>query len=168
MNTLEIDKTLRNAPYAKEIYAGTFALDRLPNPLQPGRIYIFNLDNSTQDGSHWCQISSLNAPFSVTFFDSFARLPPPSVIPSLLSQGRDIDYADIPLQSPLSQACGYHVLLVSLLQARGYSLSEILTKFYHASDREYLRNDALARSIISSLTSLKSRPLIDWDGLISQ
>ena len=47
MNNLEIDKTLRNDPYAREIYAGTFALDRLPNPLQPGRIYVFNLDDSS-------------------------------------------------------------------------------------------------------------------------
>ena len=162
MDTLEIDKTLRDDLFAKEIYGGTFAIDQFPNPMQPGRLYIFNLDDSTQAGSHWCQVSSLEAPFSVTYFDSFGRPPPNRLVPSLLTGAEIIRFSDVLLQSPVSQACGYHVLAVSLLQARGYSLAEILTKFYHAEDRDYLRNDAYARSIISSLTALEDRPLIDW------
>ena len=162
MDTFEIDQTLRNDPYAKGFYGGTFAIDQFPNPIPPGKLYICNLDDSTQAGSHWCQVSSLEAPFAVTYFDSFGRPPPNQLVLSLLSGAEIIRFSDILLQSPVSQACGYHVLTVSLLQARGYSLVEILTKFYHAEDRDYLRNDAYARSIISSLTSLEDRPLIDW------
>ena len=165
MDTLEIDRTLQSDPYARELYSGTYPLDQIPNPLQPGRLYICNLDNSTQEGSHWCQVSSLDAPFSITYFDSFGRPPPHELVPSLHSQAQTVWYSDILIQSPLSQACGYHVLLVSLLQARGYSLVEILTQFYHAQDRDYLRNDAYARAVISTLTSLEERPLINWSDL---
>ena len=162
MDTLEIDRTMRYDPYTREVYGGTFAVDKLPNPLAPNRLYIINLDESTQEGSHWCQASSMDSPLSVTYFDSFGRPPPNQILSSLLSQGATILYSDIVIQSPMSQACGYHVLLVSLLQARGYSLPEILTKFYQSEDLDYLRNDAYARSLISTLTALEERPLLDW------
>ena len=163
MDTREIDDTLRRDPYTSPLYGGTFALDLLPNPLPPGRLYVVNLDRSDEEGSHWCQASTLFSPWCTTYFDSFGRPPPKEILPALSSPGGFVSYSDIAIQSPLSQACGYHVLLVCMLQARGYSLREILFQFYRSDEDEYLRNDAYARSLISSLTSLRERPLIDWN-----
>ena len=159
MDTLEIDGVLRSDAYASRFYAGTFPIDQLPNTLESGRLYIVNLDESTQEGSHWVQIGTLDA--VISYFDSFGRPPPPPIVKILTANGQTVLFSDVPVQSPWSQACGYHVLVVSLLQARGYSLMEILTDCYRAQEEKYLRNDAYAAVVISSLTTLPERPLIN-------
>ena len=161
MDTLEIDRCLRTDPYTSQFYGGTFPIDLIPKPLQSGRIYVINLDESTQEGSHWVQLATLDG--SICYFDSFGQPPPPKIVDDL--KGEVIYYCDIPVQSPLSQACGYHVLTVSLLQARGYSLLEILVNCYRAREEHYIRNDLFAAIIISTLTSLEERPLVDLSEL---
>ena len=100
---------------------------------------------------------------SICYFDSFGQPPPSQIIKTVA--GKTINYCDIPIQSPLSQACGYHVLTVSLLQARGYSLLEILTRCYRAQEEYYIRNDLFAAMLISTLTPLLERPLVDLSEL---
>ena len=159
MDTQEIDNVLRSDAYSSRFYAGTFPIDQLPSQLESGRLYIANLDDSTQEGSHWVQIGTLDA--VISYFDSFGQPPPPQILKILAVDEQAVLFSDVPVQSPLSQACGYHVLVVSLLQARGYSLMEILTDCYRAQENNYIRNDAYAAVVISSLTSLPERPLID-------
>ena len=157
MDTQEIDRILRTDPYTSCFYGGTFPIDLLPRPVLSNRLYVVNLDESTKNGSHWVQIGSLDC--TLTYFDSFGRPPPPTIIDKV--EGSMV-YCDIQVQSPLSQACGYHVLMVSLLEARGYPLLEILARCYRAQEREYLRNDAYSAQVISSFTSLPERPLINF------
>ena len=161
MDTLEIDRCLRTDPYTSPFYGGTFPIDLLPQPLLSNRIYVINLDESTQAGSHWVQLATLDG--SICYFDSFGQPPPSQIIKTVA--GKTINYCDIPIQSPLSQACGYHVLTVSLLQARGYSLLEILTRCYRAQEEYYIRNDLFAAMLISTLTPLLERPLVDLSEL---
>ena len=159
MNTREIDRTMRDDPFASKFYAGTYALDQLPQQLKANSLYIMNLSKISHEGSHWVQIGTVNGS---TFFDSFGRPPPQEIIANLLSVGGEILWSDAVVQSPISQSCGYHVLLVSFLQARGYSMHEILSQFYQVEDRDYLRNDTYATEVISSLTALEERPVVDW------
>ena len=166
MDTQEIDRVLRSDPHASQFYAGTFALDEFPSSIPSGRIYIINLDDSNQEGSHWVQVGTLDA--VISYFDSFGRPPPHEILKILADNGEIVLYSDLPIQSPLSQACGYHVLAVSLLQARGYTLLEILTDCYHAQEETYLRNDAYAAVLTSSLTSLPERPLINFDEKVAK
>ena len=166
MDTREIDRVLRSDQHASQFYAGTFALDEFPSSIPSGRIYVINLDNSNQEGSHWVQVGTLDA--VISYFDSFGRPPPLKILKTLADNGEIVLYSDVPIQSPLSQACGYHVLTVSLLQARGYSLLEILTDCYHAQEESYLRNDVYAKVLISSLTSLPERPLINFDEFVAK
>ena len=159
MDTQEIDRVLRSDPHTSQYYDGTFAVDTFPSSIPSGRLYVINLDDSHQEGSHWVQVGSLDA--VTTYFDSFGRPPPPNILKTLAANEETVLFSDIPVQSPLSQACGYHVLLVSLLQARGYSLMEILTDCYRAQEKNYLRNDAYAAVLISSLTTLPEPSLIN-------
>ena len=160
MNTRELEQVLDQDEYSY-MYAGVFSLDQLPE-LQKKKIYILNLDKSHQSGSHWVGIQTLEAPNYVTYFDSFGSLPAVEIMSKLLKAGKEIWYSDKPVQSPLSQYCGYHVLMVSLLMARGFSLQEILIHGYQAEDEAYLRNDFVSVLIIRSMTSLKDRPIINW------
>ena len=165
MNTTELDCALRSDPYTKKHYGGTFALDRLPEHLSPNQLFILNLSPSGHEGSHWTQISTIDG---LTYFDSFGRPPPLEIVPKLLTAGQTVYWSDQVIQSLISQVCGYHVLMVSFLQARGYNLREILTNFYHSDDEDYLRNDAYALRVISLLTTLKERPLIDWSNFLEK
>ena len=115
--------------------------------------------SKNQEGSHWVQVGTLDA--VISYFDSFGRPPPHEILKILADNGEIVLYSDLPIQSPLSQACGYHILAVSLLQAQGYTLLEILTDCYHAQEETYLRNDAYAAVLISSLTTLPERSLIN-------
>ena len=160
MMTNEIDDVLRNDLFTKSIFEGVYALDKVPTNLQHNAIYVINLDKSKEKGSHWTALKIDRE--QVIYFDSLARPPPKEIVPKMYKIGKDILYADIPIQSILSQVCGYHVLLVCLFWARGWSLKEIMTEIYKAQEKKYLRNDYLAVKVISSLTNLKERPLIDW------
>ena len=134
-------------------------MDQLPQQLKANSLYIMNLSKISHEGSHWVQIGTINGS---TFFNSFGRPPPQEIINNLLSVGGEILWSDAVVQSPISQSCGYHVLLVSFLQAHGYSMHEILSQFYQVEDQDYLRNDTYATEVISSLTALEERPVVDW------
>lgn len=160
MNTGEIEQVLREDKYS-HIYEGVFPVDQVPK-LKRQKIYIVNLDKSYEPGSHWVGIQTLEMPNYVTYFDPFGSLPPKEIISKLLQAGNEVWYSNQPVQSPLSQYCGYHVLMVSLLMARGFSLQEILTHGYLAQDQDYLRNDFVSVLVIRSLTNLEDRPIINW------
>ena len=169
MMTSEIDETLKNDLYTKQVYEGVYALDKLPERLKPRGLYIMNLDVSTESGSHWTLIKVQSASEGVvTYFDSLGRPPPKEIMSKLARVGQTIAYADLAVQSIFSQACGYHVLFVSYLITRNYDLKEIMIDVYRVQEKQYLRNDYLAIDVISTLTTLKKRPLIDWTQLFFQ
>ena len=165
MNTKEIDEAFHSDIYARQFYRGTYPLDQIPSVLQPLSFYVMNLDTSHQSGSHWVyfwvDISE------IWYVDTFARPPPLEIMPLLLKQNKTIIFSDIQLQWPLSQMCGYYVLVMGLLNARGYSITDILIKFYKAEEKNYLRNDVFSKMIISQLTSVRDRPIIDWSNFMN-
>ena len=167
MMTSEIDDCLKGDSYTKQMYKGIFPLDKLPKRLKYHSLYVINLDVSTESGSHWTliKVKSPNEQV-VTYFDSLGRSPPKEIMSKLATVAKTIEYADEAVQSMLSQACGYHVLFVSYLLARNYNLREILTDVYRVQEKQHLRNDFLATDVISALTTLKKRPLIDWSQFI--
>ena len=161
MNTQEIDYVLSKDEYS-HMYAGVFPIDLLPDVLKPQQVYILNLDTSKEKGSHWVCLQTIGAPEIITYFDSFGSPPPLEIIPKLLRNGKTIVYSDIAVQSILSQYCGYHCLMVTLLMERKFTLKDILIDCYRAEDEQYLRNDCVAALVIHSLFTLKERALIDW------
>ena len=167
MNTQEIDYVLSNDHYS-HMYAGVFPIDLLPDVLKPQQVYILNLDTSKEEGSHWVCLQTIGAPDTITYFDSFGSPPPLEIIPKLLRNGKNIVYSDIAVQSILSQYCGYHCLMVTLLMERNFTLKDILVNCYKAEEEQYLRNDCLAALVIHSIFTLKERPIIDWSQFFPQ
>ena len=98
MDTQEIDRVLRSDPPSSQYYDGTFAVDKFPTFIPSGRLYVINLDDSHQEGSHWVQVGTLNA--VTTYFDSFGRPPPPNILKTLAANEETVLFSDIPVQSP--------------------------------------------------------------------
>lgn len=164
MNTRELQEAAKSDYYGQKFFGGVFASNMLPAKLEKGKIYIYNQDESTEKGSHWCLIGFMN---QCIHFDSFGRVPKNvHVIKSMVNSCDNVLYNNIQLQSEFTGACGYHVLMVYFLMSRDYSLNEILDDFYHAEEKQYLRNDALATIIVSSLTKKNPKPLFDWESLL--
>lgn len=160
MNTSELENAAKNDPYAEKVFAGVYPSDMLPIPLLSNHIYLYNEDISSEKGSHWNLLNYMGP--VLQHFDSFGREPTNSfVLHSMNSSCDTIEYSNIQIQSELSQSCGQHVLLVLFFLARGKSLKDILNHVY--TPGEYLRNDALANIIISSMTGEAPKPLFSWD-----
>lgn len=151
MRTDEIRDILSSDAYAKKYFTDVYAIDQLPKVLIKKKMYVINLDTSREAGSHWCYISTFNSPQFTLYFDSFGRKPPERIIPSLLSSSASIYYSDRKLQSEISGVCGEFVILVGLLQSRGWNILDIITHFPEKS-KTFLFNDAYAYQVISRLT----------------
>ena len=180
MYSSEIRRILERDDYAGAFFGGVFPSDLFPSELEPSRIYIRNTARSTEPGTHWQQVSTLHAPNYATFFDSYGQPPSEELIPSLLSVAPVAFYSDVPLQTEISIVCGHYVSLISLLEARGYSLLEILLHFPSSSSSSsssssttpllpYITNDVYVHQTISSLERLKDpRLLLDIGTIASE
>lgn len=169
MNTAEIEAILEADPYTAAVNGGCYSINTLPNPLPRDRVYVCNLDPDYMAGSHWVGIGVLNTPpFSTSafYFDSFARPPPPEMLPSLLSTSDYIWFNDLELQNPLTAICGQITLLVLKFLARGRTPLEVMLQFPFSEN--YLRTDAVAYSVIQSLSGLKNKPFFNWEYLMEQ
>jgi len=55
----------------KSKFRGVFPKDRIPSSLRNNHMYIINLDNSTEAGSHWCSVYAYKN--NIYLYDSFGR-----------------------------------------------------------------------------------------------
>ena len=166
---MEIEAILAADSFTAAVNGGCWSIDTLPNPLPRDRLYVCNLDPSSMPGSHWIGISLLNTPSSTTsafYFDSFARPPPPEMLPQLLSTSDYIEYNDVETQNSFSAVCGQITLLVLKFLARGRTPLEVMLQFPFSE--HYLRTDAIAYSVIQSLSGLKNKPFFNWEYLMEQ
>ena len=164
MDTEEIDAAMRYDKKCREMYVGTFPIDKTPKVISENQLLVVNLDSSEKPGSHWVLLvgeKHVDGWASLLYFDSYGRAPPKEIQEKY--RNYKITYADLRLQSLISQVCGYHVICVAILIARGYSLLEILLQFYRGDERYYLRNDYFASIISSSLCNVQTANVINWD-----
>ena len=163
MDTNEIRQILQSDVYTASIFADCLPIDWIPNPLPEGRLWVINLGDSNTDGFHWCSLSTLEAPESVFWFNPLGDPPPQKIIPKLLSAASRIYYADIPLQSISTVTCGHLSTLMCLFLARSETPLEALSHFPTPDSQPYLTVDFFAHQIISALTDLRDKSLINWE-----
>lgn len=127
--TDQIDRFVCQDPYAGKYFLGTFAADQLPFESRSPFGLVVNLDNSDQEGSHWCSIwvdSNKNA----SYFDSFGRAPIGPSINAFMDQYL-WDFNNKVFQHYASEYCGFYAILFLLLTSRGYNLQDVQYLFYH-------------------------------------
>ena len=122
---LALDNATRNITH------GVYAMDRLPQR-KPGA-YVINADNHDEPGSHWMAVFCTRD--RIEFMDSYGRPPPDARLLQFL--GSNYSYNTVPLQKPLSNACGFYCLYFLLHRARGHSATSII-ELLRRSDSDYV------------------------------
>ena len=93
MSELDIDAYMRSNP----LWGGVLANDELKKP-DPRKIYILNLENSDESGSHWTLL------YAGQYFDPFGVVPTKKIAPFVRSYNRE-EY-----QGFSKASCGYFAL----------------------------------------------------------
>lgn len=135
LKTDELEKALKNYPN----FRGVFAVDQLPDIPKKG-LYIANTDYSDEEGEHWVLF---NVDRRIEFFDTFGRTP---------KQRWDGEwiYNTRMVQSPLSTACGYHVLYFAHLR-RFYPFERIIANY----STDLVENDKKVTRIVKNVFHVK-------------
>ena len=123
LTTDHIEKALK--PYSG--FQGVFAVDQLPTIPCRG-LYIANTDPSDESGEHWV-LFNVTYDGTIEFFDTFGRKPDQRWPGPWL-------YSNQIVQSPLSAACGYHMLwFAHLRQYQSYrKIMSLYSNNLHEND----------------------------------
>ena len=137
-----------------EIFKGVLARDQLismPN-IQPRSLFICNLDNSDEPGSHW--VAVLFTKSRVEYFDSYG-LPPifDDLKFFLLRYGTKLSYNSIQLQGMDTTMYGNYCIIFALLRARNFSLPTIVSTLMSVND-SHSRDHAVGTYINTAYDNL--------------
>jgi len=116
MNTQQIDAILRNDFMTKHEFQGVFPVDKLP--LICDGMYVINTDEHDEPGEHWIAV------YNKEYFDSYGIPPQDRRIVSFI--GTNAMFNAVPLQQPLSNACGFYCIYYLIERARGKSMEDII------------------------------------------
>lgn len=169
ISTETIHKLLSSNKFTSRTYAGTFSADLLPayalTERQKPAIVIVNHGTSQSTGIHWTLIyfPGIKERKPAYYFDSFGLDIPngldsgdmsfekssnrrESVIKHFINRNSKFgyEYNRIQLQDPLSQGCGYFVLVVAYLLSIGLDRQKALQIF----STKPTKNDALLLAFI--------------------
>lgn len=126
LNTLEIDRFMRNDPFIRHLYGGVRAIDQLDFSPNIPSIYIINQDPSTEPGSHWIALFINNIP---EHFDSLGYQPIKYLENYLIVNGPNFIVNTKRVQNYTSNSCGMFCLFYAYFRCRGYSFNEIMHMF---------------------------------------
>lgn len=158
MNVLDIVKLVRQDRKSRVNFRGVFPCDKLPKNISRGceHSLIVNLDKASQEGSHWVAIYI--SPFQkAVYFDSYGFKPLRREITTFLEiNSIGIQYNEVSLQHPLSDACGLYCIYFIERLCRGDSLVRMRSIFRPG---DFLYNDTKIYSIFKTRDLFNRGPL---------
>lgn len=115
---------LKNVKY----FNGVFMKDELRNKKLAHGFYIFNLDLSKNDGTHWtmCKYSEREG---VEYFDSYGCPPPEELMIFFRQSNKEVRFNTTILQHLMSKSCGYFCVYMILEMNKGRSFYKVLMDF---------------------------------------
>lgn len=134
MNTKDLITGLMSCPNTRRYTIGVYPADQLPTFIKNyPAILIANSDVSTEPGTHWLAFYLPSRYGVAEFFDPFGR--PPEYYSHyftdfLRKNCRRWIYNQVPVQLPLSWACGAHCLYFLKLRSVGIKTQDIVTRYY--------------------------------------
>ncbi len=137
LDTNKLEEALKFYPN----FRGVFAADELPKYPKKG-LYIANTDPSDKGGEHWV-LYNISSSGTTEFFDTFGRKPKERWPGKWIYNTRII-------QSPLSTACGEHVLTFAYLR-QFLPFRKILAMY----GIDLKQNDNYAKYIVKQAYKLK-------------
>jgi hypothetical protein len=106
--------------------------------LSKKKVYIVNLQNTNQPGTHWVLVSSLDSRF-IFYFDPFGVGPTKDITRDIKKTGLPCYYNCRDVQALTSDSCGYFCSFVAKKLIRGESPEQALNQF---SD-SYIDNECI-------------------------
>ncbi len=148
MNTLHINKIMKHDAFTKKLYAGTFAIDTLPQKIRYPSCIILNNKKSSHAGEHWLAIYYFKNK-RAQFFDSFGHSPAFYNLEEYLKRtSTNYSYNTTTVQSINSNYCGLYVVLFLIFKARRRSLKYFLKQFKNSEKNDTLFSNLLYKHFI--------------------
>lgn len=136
MNTYDIENYIRTDPVLRRKTIHVITSDI---PITGDACVVNTLKSGDHGIGHWFVVATVDG--RTELFDSQARLS--SVIPHDFTNS-------IPVQHPLSTACGHHCCLFLSLRFRNLSLTKIIKQYSH----NLVLNDKLAYNFVSLVNKI--------------
>lgn len=130
----QIETVLKLDWETRNVFNGVFAMDMLPEHVQPGATVI-NTDDSDEPGSHWCCVFKDG---ETQYMDSYGL--PPTDQRCLDFLGETFSFNTLPLQLEISNTCGFYCIYFIIKRAMGIPANVVLETL-HRSDSEYVVKD---------------------------
>lgn len=138
MNTLQINKTLKNNPKTKKFFRGVFASDSLPKRISKPAIVIANTDSSYMPGTHWVAFY-FSSKGTAEYFDSSGQYPHKKEFNNFLRRNsKRFTSNKQQIQGQFSNTCGHYCMVYSLYKSSNKTMKQFLKKF---SKRNFISND---------------------------
>ena len=151
MNTDQIERVIARDPATAKIFRGVYPRDDfilLDTDNAADQLFICNLDNCSEPGSHWIVIEQHQR--DVFYFDSFG-LPP--IHPDLTSKLIDMTRSNITWNKTQLQdntnVCGQYCIIYCLLRARKFSFEDIVNTLHHNDQLSNHLRDHVVATIIN-------------------
>jgi len=147
MNTIEINRIIKNNPLLNKYYCGIYPSDLLPdNPSKPC-CFIVNTDPSHLPGKHWVVIY-LSENSVIEYFDSFGRPPIINNIQTFINKyGKKLINNKKQIQNNTSNTCGMFCILFIAFKTSGLNMSDFISLF--SVDTNY--NELLLRKLYKKI-----------------
>ena len=124
MNGSRIESLLRRDSKCSSMFAGVFAIDRLPKTFQTPTLFVCNTDPHYEKGQHWIVLYVENSSYG-EYFDSFGR-PPLDIFREFLNRHcKYWIFNENHLQSSVSHFCGHYCIFYCLHRCRDKNITSI-------------------------------------------
>jgi hypothetical protein len=158
MNSAHISSILTRDPYARQYFRGVFPRDDLIiSPSGEETLYVCNLDECDQPGSHWIAINKIGT--DVFYFDSYG-LPPvfDDLIEKMMTASCEtLTWNAVRLQGFDSVVCGHYCVVYCLLKSRQRSNEEIISLLLDDPSMDtHTRDHAVHAAVTSAFPSILS------------
>lgn len=135
MNTFKTIKPLSNVDIISicqelpiKTFKGVFMRDELKsNGSQSDECLILNIDESSNNGTHWTCLFIKNG--ICYYFDSFGFAPPTEVY-QYCQKFTDRDYNTFRIQRPDQVICGHYCIYVLYRLSKGFKFYDVLDELY--------------------------------------
>jgi hypothetical protein len=147
MNSLQIDKLLKNNCHTKKYFKGVFSSDNIPLFDKYPYMLVANTDKEGTAGEHWISIF-VKDHRKAEYFDSLGE-EPNSDITKYLSNFKNIKMSRYKIQFPFSDVCGYYCIYFLLNKSFNVKFETIINMLKGAKNT----NDIIVKSFVKNLMS---------------
>jgi hypothetical protein len=145
MDERRIDRILSSCETTARFFKGVYAADAIKPPRNYPASMVVNLDKKRKPGSHWVAIFA-RSPREAVYFDSYGQPPPDGPIKQFLGRFDKLTASEFPIQSVVSNVCGYYCIYFIAKCSIGETYPRILAELARKQNMDaYVRHFVMHR-----------------------